>query len=235
VTGIAFPEESVSKNPSWYQREVRDPATARTIVERLVDEELLASRHDRHGECEGSRSRGFAPDGAHVLVRRCPEGRRCRVAGCRLAHHQRRRPRRDRASRGGDPGAATAITGSIRSRSRAGVSPVRTPTSGRWTLVPARSAASRMPSNGARRLRSTSTASARSGGGGEDEGVLTVGDGRPSLGLGVGRHRERRPEPLPDGGTEPRQHLVCHRRDGSPRRRDDRAGTAEPARRRAED
>ena len=68
--------------------------------------------------------------------------------------------------RNSDSGVVMRMSGgrlTKRRRSAAEVSPVRTPTVGSRTVVPSRSAASRMPCSGVRRFFSTSTASARNG------------------------------------------------------------------------
>ncbi len=73
----------------------------------------------------------------------------------------------DVSSRYSDSGVVIKMSGGSRSRrrrSRASVSPVRTPTVGTWgSGVPRVAAASWMPASGARRFFSMSTASARSG------------------------------------------------------------------------
>ena len=72
----------------------------------------------------------------------------------------------DVSMRYSDSGVVMQMSGgrvTSRRRSAALVSPVRTPTVGKCTSMPRRSAAKLMPRSGARRFLSTSTASARSG------------------------------------------------------------------------
>jgi hypothetical protein len=62
-----------------------------------------------------------------------------------------------------DSGVVMRMSGGRRficSRSRCGVSPLRTPTASGWYVAPRRSAVAAMPVSGERRLRSTSTPSA---------------------------------------------------------------------------